>query len=331
MATEAEVLGQPRPFSDGSGGSGPCPLWWDGSGAGVPWFTTAVPSPLYLPQVQRPAPPGCPRGPSALLGAPLPTSSQIGVPDCWGCGSLCLRPGNQYFLEYSFPRRGNPVDFPELHSYLVLACKADGYATVFGLQISRWLACGSGELILKLRAHAEALGRFYPAEELSGLGSRHTRGSSGSSVARSGAARAARRSPGRRVSGGWVGKSAVRFSVNREASLLPSFCHIKILKVHELLSLPTPLCSFTAESDAFKSPSGNRILCLCENFELSEWPPDVCFKGEEEWYHKYETISPQSSNVLNTVQFLDTNVFGVPTEWRRFLEFCTVCFKGRRT
>lgn len=130
METEAEALGQPWSFSDGSGGPVVgCPLWWDGLGAGVLQFTTAasVSSLDSRPLALRRLISGCSTGPSALLHAPLLTSSVVGAPSCWGCGSLSPRPRDQHFLEYSFPGRNHPVDFSQLLS--LNTCKADGNAS----------------------------------------------------------------------------------------------------------------------------------------------------------------------------------------------------------
>ena len=101
--------------------SGPCPLSWYGSGAGG----TVLPSLLLLPQylllgrlALSPVSPGSPRGPLAVLRAPLSTASQVGAPDRWGCGSLSLRPGDQHFLEYSFLGRNHPVEFSKRLAYV---------------------------------------------------------------------------------------------------------------------------------------------------------------------------------------------------------------------
>lgn len=88
----------------------PLVVWLRGGGV--------LPSLLLLPQflllwrlALSPVPPGSPRGPLAVLRAPLAAASQVGAPGRWGCGSLSLRPGDQDFLEYSFLGRNHPVEF----------------------------------------------------------------------------------------------------------------------------------------------------------------------------------------------------------------------------
>lgn len=97
-------------------------------GAGALQSTTAASGssldaqPLALRRVT----PGRPGGPSALPQAALLTSSLVGAPGRSGCGSLCPRPGDQHFLEYSLPGWNHPVDFSELLSYLDLPAKLMG-------------------------------------------------------------------------------------------------------------------------------------------------------------------------------------------------------------
>lgn len=93
-------------------------------------------SPVYPPSLSIffgrsapcPAPrvPWLPQRPLCPSRTTVLTSSLVGAPGRLGCGSLCPRPGDQHFLEYSFPGWNHPVDFSELHSYLVLPAKLMG-------------------------------------------------------------------------------------------------------------------------------------------------------------------------------------------------------------
>lgn len=108
------------------GGMPPVVGWLGGGGSPVYHRSLGVFFELSAP---RPAPPD-PRllhKPLSILHAPLLTSSVVGAPSCWGCGSLSPRPRDQDFLEYSFPGRNHPVDFSELLS--LNTCKADGNAS----------------------------------------------------------------------------------------------------------------------------------------------------------------------------------------------------------
>ena len=112
MGTEAAVLGQPWPFSNGSAGLVPAPSRGMARGrGGAPQFTTVASVPSPLETRPEPRPPWEPRGPLAVLRAPLAAASQVGAPGPWGCGSLSLRTGDQDFLEYSFLGRNHPVEF----------------------------------------------------------------------------------------------------------------------------------------------------------------------------------------------------------------------------
>ena len=117
------------------------PFWRDGlEGEGSPVFRRSL-SVFSGVSAPRPAPrdPCLAQRPlSALVYAPLLTSSLVGASSRSGCGSLRPRPGDQNFREYSFPGRNHPVDFSELLSYLVLPAKLMERAWGFGLPGSRW-------------------------------------------------------------------------------------------------------------------------------------------------------------------------------------------------
>ena len=115
------------------------------------------------------------------------------------------------------------------------------------------------ERVLKLRAGAEALEAFLPCRKVVGSGKRTQleKFRLDSSVARSGAAGAARCSPGRRVSGCSVGEGGCQItrSSGKQAALPSLFLHDLFLKAQELRTPPTPhFLSLSREFAASKSP-----------------------------------------------------------------------------
>lgn len=111
--------------------SAPCPLWWDGLGAeGPPVDHSNLNTFFSGDSAWRPAPPGCPRGSSALLRAPLLPPPAWSAPPTVGAAAASVPAlGTRTFLNIpSFPGRAHPVDFSEPLSYLVLPTKAGGNA-----------------------------------------------------------------------------------------------------------------------------------------------------------------------------------------------------------
>lgn len=111
--------------------SAPCPLWWDVLGAeGSPVDHSNLNTFFPGDSAARPVPPGCPRGPYALLRAPLIPPPAYSAPPTVGAAAASVPAlGTRTFLNIpSFAGRAHPVDFSELLSYLVLPTEAGGHA-----------------------------------------------------------------------------------------------------------------------------------------------------------------------------------------------------------